>query len=251
MKDEHNRGCDWYNDKPDQCGDFDTSTFIARSMCCACSEKPPCDCDPTKTKECCCPNPTTDICAVTACHTDDYYGEDYFENNCKTCWDVDTEWFNVAEYTYEEFDGKRVTLTGHPYYPDGRTFTDSNDNPCSWYNAQPWACGWYDTDEFWADEFCCACGSTPQDRHGEGGCYCDPMDDDCCCYIQLPGGPFNDDADKYYHNFANSLGTVKSQGCFHYPDFLDPAFDNPLISALGIGVGAVAPGGISGLLSGF
>ena len=83
VKDSAMNGCSWYNDKLDQCGDFNTDDFVAELMCCVCSPTgPPCDCDVSDTDNCCCPNPTTDICKVPACLTNEYYGEDYFENNC-------------------------------------------------------------------------------------------------------------------------------------------------------------------------
>ena len=29
-------GCDWYNDKPQECGKYDDDDFVANSVCCAC-----------------------------------------------------------------------------------------------------------------------------------------------------------------------------------------------------------------------
>ena len=36
ISDSDNRGCIFYDVRPDQCGDFDTSEFIAAEVCCSC-----------------------------------------------------------------------------------------------------------------------------------------------------------------------------------------------------------------------
>ena len=37
------------------------------------------------------------------------------------------------------------------------TATDSYGDTCLWYDANTYGCGDYDTDDFVADELCCAC----------------------------------------------------------------------------------------------
>ena len=112
MKDNN---CSWYEIAGNDvyCGRNDGGGFIANDICCACTTSgPPCDCDPTDTKNCCCPNGATDLCDVPACWTDEFFGANYYEQNCQTCWDVDTDWFNL--------DGDECS-----YFPSGLTVTDS------------------------------------------------------------------------------------------------------------------------------
>ena len=128
------------NDYIDETGDAD---FISADACCTCCGG--CDCDPWDVDNCCCPSTGDDICDIPACWTHDYYGQDYYEEHCNTCYDFD-------EYVTH--------------------FTDTRGNDCDWYWGREWRCGDFDDRNFVADNYCCACG---------GGCDCDPNDQDCCC----------------------------------------------------------------------
>ena len=37
--DSYGDGCEWYVDYPDGCGNYDTETFSADDMCCACMDE--------------------------------------------------------------------------------------------------------------------------------------------------------------------------------------------------------------------
>ena len=36
VTDSYNDGCDYYNNNPDKCGDYDDDDFVSSTVCCAC-----------------------------------------------------------------------------------------------------------------------------------------------------------------------------------------------------------------------
>ena len=131
-------GCEWYDSYPSTCGSYDTYEFYANSMCCSCGGGV-CDdsngsaadwggdgCDWYVGNESWCGSfDDDDFIASTmccACQTD--YAQNLSSSGCS-----DLDWFS----------------------------TDVGGDDCEWYTWNWEQCGWWDTDNFQANDLCCAC----------------------------------------------------------------------------------------------
>ena len=118
-------GCDWYDANPSGCGSYDSETFVASELCCAC-----------------------DGGWSASCNDDDTVEEECFEWNGQM-WQGTPRNDNPA-YTVCGLD-ECIPCS------NGDKKTDSSGDGCDWYNANPDGCGLYDTAEFKAKDACCAC----------------------------------------------------------------------------------------------
>jgi len=150
---------EWYDYNPSTCGQYDTDTFIASELCCACI---PGDVVPP-----------VDPIVYPDCVNDDSVGDSYddtctewYDYNPDTCGMYDTDAFS-AEALCCACDPMEEPVpepepTPEPVtYPDcvnDDSVGDSYDDTCTeWYDANPDTCGVYDTDVFVAADLCCAC----------------------------------------------------------------------------------------------
>ena len=135
--------CTWYQDNRDSCGLYDAGSFVASEMCCGCGGG-----------------------WYAAC--EDMYGVDWADGTCQN-------WYNDNPHSCGTFDDNNFRASslccacGGGNYPidensgiatcwdTADTLTDSAGDGCSWYSANPESCGMYDSAEFGAQAYCCAC----------------------------------------------------------------------------------------------
>ena len=194
MTDSYDDTCtEWYDANPSTCGDYDSETFTAADLCCACAgtggEDAPVPEDP--------PAVVYDDCTNDDTLADSYDDTctEWYDANPDTCGDYDTEDFIAADlccacygsgsggysgsYSYGNGTGYGTGYgsgTGYGYGSgsssgseavvyDGcsndDSLTDSYDDTCTeWYDANPSTCGDYDSETFTAADLCCACAGT-------------------------------------------------------------------------------------------
>ena len=129
--DSYGDGCAWYAEHPGSCGNFDTSTFHANTMCGACINRAAVL---TGLKA---PHPMVNL------GTDNKFGLFTLAGSKKIP-------LNLAETTSLPKPLNMCIDTNG----EGR---DSGNDSCSWYNLNSRACGSYDDSDFRANEMCCAC----------------------------------------------------------------------------------------------
>ena len=214
---------EWYDANPGSCGDYDTETFVAADLCCACVGTEEEIVEPEvvepevvepEVEE---PEPVV----YDGCTNDDSVGDSYddtctewYDTNPDTCGDYDTETFVAADLccacvgTEEEVvEPVPEVEEPEPVVYDGCTnddsVGDSYDDTCTeWYDTNPNTCGDYDTETFVAADLCCACVGTEEEPETEptattpepeapvptAGETTQIEDDESCCDCECEGG---------------------------------------------------------------
>ena len=128
-------GCEWYEQFPTACGDWDDDDFRANDMCCACDGG-------LSTQDLTCHNSNQGL--------GDSFGDKcgWYSLNPSGCGAYDTEEFVAAAMCCGCEGG---------CYDVNASFTDSTGDDCGWYDRYPDTCGEYDTEFFSANDMCCAC----------------------------------------------------------------------------------------------
>ena len=200
---------DYYDANPDQCGNYDTDTFVAADLCCACYGT-----GSSSTTTYTYGNGTgygygtgygggSGWTGYEGCENDDSVGDsfedtctDYYDANPDQCGNYDTETFIAADLCCACYGTGSYSTTSYTYgngtgygsggynssmygygtgygYGGGSGWTgyegcenddsvgDSFEDTCTdYYDANPDQCGNYDTDTFVAADLCCACYGT-------------------------------------------------------------------------------------------
>lgn len=165
--DSSNDGCDWYDEYPSGCGLYDDDDFVSSVMCCACEGGSHYV-----------PEELIEVCEDSNGSAADWGGDDctWYQDNAEFCgsyddddfsaWDmccacqpvlVVDDWMMYGEEAYQVFQAIEATVC---IDTDISLDGDATNDGCEWYagdNAQ--YCGLFDTDDFFANEYCCACGS--------------------------------------------------------------------------------------------
>merc|ERR1712167_117264 len=129
-------GCDWYYGNEDQCGAWDTDTFVATWSCVACGGGWSAGCTDS--------NWDTDIGGD---------GCDWYEGNVEVCGNWDTDNFSAWDQCCGCFGGDWELGCD-----DTNWDVDAGGDGCDWYNQDTYdQCGQWDTDTFTASEDCCWC----------------------------------------------------------------------------------------------
>ena len=136
-------GCNWYKDNAGWCGSFDTETFVASQMCCACQGG---GIQAVSLHQ---------VCWDTNNGMGDVTGDkcDWYERNPGWCGNYDTPTFKANEMCCTCQGGSSGSC-----YDTNNGHGDSAGDMCDWYNSYPNSCGNFDTESFKAAEMCCICG---------------------------------------------------------------------------------------------
>jgi hypothetical protein len=205
--DEYDDTCSaYYDTNPDQCGNYDTETFVAADLCCACMSYGSTSTTYTTT--------TTSHEGMygyyEGCQNDDSIGDEYddtcsayYDENTDQCGNYDTEDFSAASmccgcmgysiswgygsgggygygsgsgYGYGTGEGGEGEGSEGWYYEgceNDDSLGDEYDDTCSsYYDENPDQCGSYDTEDFSAASMCCGCkGYTVMWGYRRGGGY--------------------------------------------------------------------------------
>jgi hypothetical protein len=220
--DEYDDTCtEWYDTNPDTCGDYDTDTFVAADLCCAC----------VGTEEPDAPVPEAPPAVVyDDCTNDDSVGDAYddtctewYDQNPDTCGDYDTDTFVAADLCCACVGTGEVIVGGdedtwapveepasEPVVYDGCTNDDSvgdeYDDTCSeWYDTNPDTCGDYDTETFVAADLCCACVGTAEPDAPEPEAPPAVVYDDCTNDDSV-GDAYDDTCSEWYDTNPDTCG---------------------------------------------
>lgn len=133
--------CFWYVGNEEWCGWFDDDDFFAEELCCACDGGS---------------STTNGSCFDTNDYATDvtYDGCEWYDSYPEGCglWDDDD---------FSSNDMCCSCLGGYwqgQCYDEAYGFVDWGGDDCSWYEDNALDCGIWDTEDFDAEDMCCACG---------------------------------------------------------------------------------------------
>lgn len=143
--DSEEHKCIWYYSYPNACGSFDTDDFHANEDCCACIDYQ---------------NEVSTTIIQGECDTTDQLDSggdscEWYYTRSGACGVFDTEYFHAfsdccaCQFIPEPTNGNGAC--------DSTDFVGSDNHGCTWYYGREMTCGMYDTEDFHADEDCCAC----------------------------------------------------------------------------------------------
>ena len=167
-------GCEYY-DLHGQCDWWNTEFFTASDACCSCgggSWTETCESDTDKFDS------WGDGCEWYA-NPENTWSCGVFDDDdfiaVEACCACQNNYLNLAARTVPASEIDTPIVYGE-CNDSNNGFGDWAGDGCDWYDANPGACGWYDTDDFQAQSMCCGCdggqvcldSNTGTDSWGDG-----------------------------------------------------------------------------------